>query len=103
MIAVDHCEADSHGFCLRAFDDREEFAVAAGAPYYFLSAHDWMWLRFLTLASCGRVWRGVVVGSARVNLSGICLCTSKLLERLSGLTNVLTRSYRGYRRSKENM
>jgi hypothetical protein len=41
MVAVDHCEADSHGFCLRAFDDREELAVAAGAPDYFLGAHDW--------------------------------------------------------------
>jgi hypothetical protein len=41
MVAVDHCEADSHSFCLRAFDDREELAVAAGAPDYFLGAHDW--------------------------------------------------------------
>jgi hypothetical protein len=46
VVAVDHCEADSDGFCLRAFDDREEFAVAAGAPYYFLSAHDWKVISF---------------------------------------------------------
>jgi hypothetical protein len=39
MIAVDDCEADSYGFCLGAFDDWEEFAVAAGAPYDFLGAH----------------------------------------------------------------
>jgi hypothetical protein len=55
----------------------------------------------LTLASYGRVWLGVVVGSARVRLSGICLYTSEPLERLSGLTNVLTRSYRRWRGSKE--
>jgi hypothetical protein len=57
----------------------------------------------LTLASYGRVWVGVVVGSARVRLSCICLYTSKALERLSGLTNVLTRSYRGWRRSEESL
>jgi hypothetical protein len=39
MVAVDHCEANSHGFGLGAFDDREELAVAAGAPDYFLCAH----------------------------------------------------------------
>lgn len=39
MVAVDYREANSHGFCLRAFDDREELAVAAGAPDDFLRAH----------------------------------------------------------------
>ena len=39
MVAVDDCEANSHGFCLGAFDDWEEFAVAAGAPDDFLRAH----------------------------------------------------------------
>jgi len=39
MVAVDHCEANSHSFCLGAFDNWEELAVAAGAPDDFLSAH----------------------------------------------------------------
>jgi len=39
MIAVDHCEANSHGFRLGAFDNWEELAVAAGAPDDFLGAH----------------------------------------------------------------
>ena len=39
MITVDHCEAYSHSFCLRAFYDRKKFAVAAGAPDDLLCAH----------------------------------------------------------------
>jgi len=39
MVAVDHREAEPHGFGLGALDDGEEFAVAAGAPEDFLGAH----------------------------------------------------------------
>jgi hypothetical protein len=39
MVAVDHCEANSHGFGLGTFDDWEKLAVTAGAPNDFLCAH----------------------------------------------------------------
>lgn len=39
MVAVDRREANSHCFCLGAFDDWEELAVAARTPDDFLRAH----------------------------------------------------------------
>jgi hypothetical protein len=39
MVAVYHCPAFAGGFGVRAHDDREELAVAAGAPDDFLRAH----------------------------------------------------------------
>ena len=54
MVAVDHCEANSQGFGLRALDDREELAVAAGAPDDFLSAHFSVSVDAeLNIAACG--------------------------------------------------
>lgn len=80
---MDHCEANSQGFGLRALDDREELAVAAGAPDDFLCAHfvdmpvdaeimssvclrsnDWLWPR--TETSGWLIMVVVVVDSARV-------------------------------------
>ena len=69
MVAVNHREADSHGFCLRAFDDREELAVATGAPDDFLSAHFSVCLWMKYWLACGRARQRVEsdgVGSARV-------------------------------------
>ena len=47
MVAVDDCEADADGFGLGAFEDGEEFAVAAGAPDDFLGAHVFVFLKML--------------------------------------------------------
>jgi hypothetical protein len=61
MVAVDHCEADTHNFGLGAFDDWEEFAVAAGAPDDFLCAH----CCFVRRLCCPSVVNELAVGLRR--------------------------------------
>lgn len=98
MVAVDHREANSHGFGLGAFDDWEEFAVAAGAPDDFLRAHlffsvgrcwrlsnlsPWLdgWLRSRTKKSERLIDSGDG-GGARVRLNNICVQSSKLYDAI---------------------